>query len=239
MGRKMNIIIVDDDWTYLEELQQTVNSMCRNNGISAHISITDDPVSIIDDELYKKTDVILLDIDMPDASGIDIASKVNLLKAKAEKPYIIFVTNRDGLVFAALKKQPYSFVRKSDINDLIPCLCQINERLSHKDTYVIREGRNVENLFIHEIVFLEKRKNYVVFDTVAGEFKERSTIDEKYNDLKVYGFLKPNLGYLVNPSFIAEIRNDVIKLIDGRLIPVAKKYKNDIKKESIDWMVNN
>lgn len=235
----MNIIIVDDDWTYLEELQKTVKNMCRNNGISAHISITDDPVSIIDDELYKNNDVILLDIDMPDASGIDIAAQVNTLKGKAEKPYIIFVTNRDGLVFAALKKQPYSFVRKSDIDDLIPCLRQINERLSRKDTYVIRDGRNVENLFIHEIIFLEKRKNYVVFDTVAGEFKERSTIDEKYADLRVYGFLKSSIGYLVNPSYITEIKNDVIKLLDGRLIPVAKKYKNDIKKEFIDWMVKN
>lgn len=235
----MNILIVDDDWTYLKELKFIVNSMCQGNDISAHITVTDDPVSIIDDELYKKNDVILLDIDMPDASGIDIASRVNELKGKAEKPYIIFVTNRDGLVFAALKKQPYSFVRKSDIDDLIPCLCLINERLSYKDTYVIRDGRKVENLFVHEIVFLEKRKNYVIFDTIGGEFKERSTIDEKYADLRVYGFLKPNIGYLVNPSYISEIQNDVIKLLDGRLIPIAKKYKNDIKKEFIDWMVNN
>lgn len=235
----MNIIIVDDDWTYLEELKDIVERICRENHIVAKVMTTDDPVSIVDEEKYKYNDVILLDIDMPEASGIDIASQVNQLKGFSEKPYIIFVTNRDGLVFEALKQQPYSFVRKSDIEDLAPCLRLIAQKLEINDTYMVKTGRGVEILLVHEIVFLEKRKNYVVFDTVGGEYKERTTIDEKYEDLKDYGFLKSNIGILINPHYISEINSDTIKLLDGRRLPLAKKYKTIIKKEFIDWMVKN
>ena len=51
--------------------------------------------------------------------GITIAKKINELKFESEFPYFIFVTSHDELVFEALNSIPYSFIRKSDVNNEI------------------------------------------------------------------------------------------------------------------------
>ena len=84
----MNIVLVDDGRIYLDELRDTVTQMCERNHINATITATDKPLSLLEKNIYNHYDVILLDIDMPEASGIDIASQIDQLKSFSEKPYI-------------------------------------------------------------------------------------------------------------------------------------------------------
>ena len=234
----MNIVLVDDDRIYLGELRDTVSQMCERNHINATITATDKPLSLLEKNIYNHYDVILLDIDMPRISGIELASKINKLKGMSERPYIIFVSGRDGLVFQALREQPFSFVRKSEIEDLLPCLIRINSRLSVENTYGIKSGRTVEKVLIREIVYLEKSGNYVVFHTLSGEFKERTTIDEKAPDFQPYAFIRPHISYLVNPLYIREVTSANVILTDGTALPLTKKLSKAVRQEFFDWMVS-
>ena len=152
----MNVLIIDDEHAVLNLLKETVIQVCEKENIPIKVKIEDDPVLFITEEKYKHSDVILLDIDMPDVSGLEIASKINDRKGKADKPYIIFVTNKDELVFDALKEQPYSFVRKSHLEDLTVYLRKIQEKISLADVYSIKTGRGIDNLYINDIIYLEK-----------------------------------------------------------------------------------
>ena len=234
----MNVLIIDDEHAVLNLLKETVVQICEKENIPINVRVEDDPVSVITDEKYKHSDVILLDIDMPDMSGIETASKINELKGKADKPYIIFVSNRDDLVFDALKEQPYSFVRKSHLEDLAACILKIQEKISVADVYSIKTGRGIDNLYINDIIYLEKKNNYVLFHTEAGVYKERTTIEAKYSDLSQYGFLRPQIGYLVNVRYIERIMKSTIILSTGEDIPLSKKYSKSIKQDFFEWMVN-
>lgn len=234
----MNILIVDDDRVYLRTLSKIVDEMCEKEKIPCNISTSYQPYLLFDQEKYKHADIILLDIDMPEISGIEIASKINDLKGKSDKPFIIFVTNRDGLVFEALREQPYSFVRKSVIDDLSACLIKIQEKLNAADTYTIKTGREVDSLFIKDIIYLEKKGNYVIFHTESGDYRERTTIDLKLRDLCEYGFLRPQIGYLVNVTYISDIHDGVVSLTTGVDLPLSKRYRKQIKQDFYDWMVN-
>ena len=235
----MNIILIDDDIRYLEELRKTVDILCRTERIQAKISDTDDPREVIEDELWKKNDVILLDIDMPKLSGIELASQINALKGDAEKPYIIFVTERDGMVFEALREQPYSFVRKSAIEDLVPCFKRIESRLNAEDTFAIHTAGAINRIPVREIMSLAKQGNYVVYHTVSVELKERSSLDEKFNALKDYGFIRIHVGCAVNPRFIRTVEADYVILEDDTRLAVSRAYKKTVKKDFFDWMVKN
>lgn len=235
----MNIILIDDDIRYLEELRKTVDILCRTERIQAKISDTDDPREVIEDELWKKNNVILLDIDMPKISGIELASQINALKGDAEKPYIIFVTERDGMVFEALREQPYSFVRKSAIEDLVPCFKRIESRLNAEDTFAIHTAGALNRIPINEIMYIEKQGNYVVFHTVSIELKERASLEEKYSELNPYSFIRIHAGCAVNPRFIRTVEADYVILEDDTKLAVSRAYKKTVKKEFFDWMVKN
>lgn len=234
----MNILIVDDEQVFLKKIEKAVLQICENESIHVNVKVDDDPVSVIEDEKFSLSDVILLDIEMDDLSGIEIASKINELKGKSDKPYIIFVTNRDDLVFDALREQPYSFVRKSHLEDLTACFRKINERISEPDVYAIKTGRDTVHLFINDIIYLEKKNNYVVFYTSTGMFKERTNIESKYGDLHKYGFLRTQIGYLVNVKYIEEITDMSVLLSVGKYIPLSKRYKKIVKQEFYEWMVS-
>lgn len=233
----LRIDLVDDEKVFLTSLKKKIFEFCRKNSISVNLTATTDPYSLLEDERYKHTDVILLDIDMPNISGIEIAAKINSLKGISDRPYIIFVTNRDGLVFEALKKQPYSFVRKSHLDDIEACLLNIYAKLSQEDYIHIKSGRIIERIPVKEIMYVEKEKNYIVFHTELGKYRERTTIDEKAVELLPKGFLRPHIGYLINVIYIDELLPQSLKMINGVQIPLSKKYRKEVKQSFYEWMV--
>ena len=233
----MNVLLVDDEKTFLTLLKKKIFDFCRKHDISVNVTTTTDPYLLLEDERYKHTDIILLDIDMPNISGIDIASRINSMKGTSDRPYIIFVTNRDGLVFEALKKQPYSFVRKSHLDDIKACLLNIYTKLSREESIHIKSGRTIDRIAVKEIVYVEKEKNYIIFHTERGKYRERTTIDEKAVELLPKGFLRPHIGYLVNVKYIDELLPQSLQMTNGVQIPLSKKYRKEVKQSFYEWMV--
>ena len=181
----MKLAIIDDEKAFAERLRSYVLTLFAEKHTAVDITVTDNSEFI----LYngKQFDVILLDIEMPSCSGIDLASKLNEKKCIDEKPFIIFVTNRDGLVFDALKQQPFSFVRKSHLDDLKPCFDRLIMLCESDIYYPIKTGRDIERVALKDIFYLEKQKNYVIYHTARGTIPERTTLDKK-SDLLNKGF---------------------------------------------------
>ena len=231
----MKIAIIDDEKAFAERLRATVFKIFSEQHTAADVTVTDDPENI----LYtgKQFDVILLDIEMPGCSGIDLASKINEQKGGSGKPYIIFVTNRDGLVFDALKQQPFSFVRKSHLEDLEPCFDRLITLCESEIYYPIKSGRDIERVAMKDIFYLEKQKNYAIYHTARGTISERTTLDKK-TDLLCNGFLRTHIGYMVNVRCIEVIRTGEISLSDGTIIPLSRKYSETVRKQFFEWMAN-
>ena len=229
----MKILIVDDEPVFAGELRQYVNKICLDNRVTAEIQETEDPEFLLMDG--KNFDVVLLDIEMPKYSGLDLASKINEQKDGSGKPYIIFVTNRDGLVFDALKQQPFSFVRKSHLEDLEPCFDRLITLCESDIYYPIKSGRDIERVALKDIFYLEKQKNYVIYHTARGTISERTTLDKK-TDLLCNGFLRTHIGYMVNIRCIEVIRTGEISLSDGTIIPLSRKYSEAVRKQFFEWM---
>lgn len=235
----MNILIVDDEQVFLDKIKETVLEMAEEEYLTVSVDVEDDPVSVVEDEDLLLYDLILLDIDMESMSGFEVARIIKEKKDKSDKPYIIFVSNYDNLVFEALNLSPLSFVRKSHLEDLRVCLIKADECINRPDSYLIKVGREPIRLFVGDIMYLEKQKNYVVFFSRNGVLKERTTMDEKYEDLARYGFLRTQIGYLVNPLFVEDIRETSIRLSTGKIIPLSKKYKKTVKQDFYEWMVGS
>lgn len=233
----MKLLLIDDDRRFLDELQQTVARLCRRNGITADVTVADDAEAVLENGSASRFDVVLLDIEMPRLSGLTLAERLNAAKGCAEKPFIIFVTNREGLVFDALRLQPYSFVRKAHLEDLEPCLIRLNEACGEA-FLTVKSGRSADRLALREVVYLEKQNNYVVIHTVRGDFRERCSMNDKSVALDGRGFLRPHIGYLVNMRYIAELTPQTVRLTDGRQIPVSRKYRAQVRRQFFEWMVS-
>ena len=232
----MNIWIIDDEAAFLDSLKEYVEQIGREYGFETSIK-TLKSAETLDNSACMKADVILLDIDMPGESGIDLAKRLKEKAGYSERPYLIFVSGHDSMVFDALKTIPYSFVRKAELSVLASCLRQIAELLKKENNYMIHCGRETVSLKVDEIIFLEKDKNYVVFHTVEGVFRERAQMDDKHRDLAMFGFIRIHIGGLVNPRYIARFRQNTVVLSNGRELSVSRKYRTTAKNSFYDWMM--
>lgn len=229
------VAICDDEKQFADKLKILVKDICRLNDIEVKVDVFSDGLSLM--ENYEKHHLVLLDIEMPLVDGISVAENLNKKKSNNELPYIVFVTGRDNLVFKALKSYPYSFIRKTDLNDnLKSCIIKVNDKIqSQNNTVIIHSSRSDIIVNTNDIIYLEKQKNYVVYHMKNQNHTVRSTIDQEYEKLKKFGFLRPHIGYIVNNEFIITLSTDKIKLKDNVYIPINKKYKN-IREDYFKWL---
>ena len=230
----LKIAIVDDEKQSVDIINRLVKEVCAENNIECKVEIFGDGFALL--EKYDNFHLIFLDIEMPLIDGVSVAEKINELRS-GDIPFVVFVTNRDSMVFKALKSYPYSFIRKSDLeDDLTKCIIKVNEKIISKNkTVTIHSGRNDIIINVKDIIYLEKQKNYVIYHMAKQDYTVRSNIDTEYEKLEKFGFIRPHIGYIVNNEYIKSFSADRIIIDDSTFIPINKKYKN-VKEDYFEWL---
>lgn len=229
----LSIAICDGDKQFLNIIENEIFAICQKNEMQYSLTaFTDGDELLLNLESY---DLILLDIMLPGVSGLEIAEKINKVRASSEFPIVIFITSRDNFVFDALKVHPYAFIRKQSLDkDLEACLMRVDRivnKVSDIQRYVIKSGRNMVSLQIEKIISVYKSGNYCIFVTDSGTYRERCKFDDKYKDLEQYGFIRTGIGCMVKISHIVEMKTEEIVMDNGEIFPVSKKYRKGLKEK--------
>ena len=109
----MRVLIVDDEPLARSALEQ---ALCDRNDIEMLDSAID-AIQALDMMQKEKYDVVLLDIRMPELSGIELADRLN--KRNRPVPAIIFVTAHDQHAVAAFENHDVDYVLKPFSNNRI------------------------------------------------------------------------------------------------------------------------
>lgn len=227
----INIAIVDDEPIFIYTLINIIDNCCNSLGVKHLIDKFSNGYSVL--ENYNKYHLIFLDIEMPLIDGITIAKKINELKFESEFPYFIFVTSHDELVFEALNSIPYSFIRKSDVNNEIVlrnCIAKLSKIVEDKSkTIKLRTNRQDIILKISDIIFIEKLKNYSYIHTASEKYSVKSSLKDYEIVLSKYGFIRCHEGYIVNLHGICKIYDKSILLNNNETVPISRNKVNIIK----------
>lgn len=86
--KKINILLCDDDKNFLRRLADTVTKQPLPKGTSANVTMSSHPAALTDRQL-SEYQIMFLDIDMEERSGMDIARRVRELHLDT---ILIFVT---------------------------------------------------------------------------------------------------------------------------------------------------
>lgn len=227
----MEIYICDDEPKILEDIKQKVME-CK---ISEIIKTFTSGRELLDELEANVCDILLLDIDMPEINGMDIADR--LLKLE-KRPLLIFVTSHDELVYDSFQYHPFGFIRKSFLDSEIKKVLAdcVKELESNSRYFNFRtEGKDIRVL-LSEISYFEADGNYLKLFTGNGEYRFRSTVTAVENSLSNQGFIRIHKGFLVNQSAVRVLSSEEAHLTDGTLLPIGKTYVEEAKKQLMRYM---
>ena len=225
------IMICDDEQKMLSDITGLTSEAISGCNISSYQNGRDLLSSLKD----RPCDILLLDIDMPELSGLDIA---RALSNMAAKPLLIFVTSHDELVYDSFKYHPFAFVRKTYLREelsgvLKDCMLKIDKKNKH---YVFKSGFETVSLPLDEILYFESFANYLTVKTNTHEYKTRSTISGAQSELEKNDFLRIHKGFLVNLEHIKTVKSDELLLDNDELLPIGKSYSEEARRAILKYM---
>lgn len=222
----MKIALCDDEKSFLawfkNKLKQQLPAVQAGDST---IDLYNEGRSLLKAQARKKYDVLFLDIHMPGTDGMKIARQ---LWRQSGEPLIIFTSEKEELVFQALRVHPFEFLKKSEIDRELPrLLCDILRELrKNREVLSLKCREGMVKIPVHEIYYLENRRNDVVVYTREKEYTVRDSLAAKEKELAPFGFLRTHSGFIVNSYHVFMAEKMFVLLDDGRRVPVSRnRYK--------------
>ena len=106
----MRIILCDDDTAFTQVFEKRLLTVFKKYGITPEIVSAHTGVEALREITRRPTDVLFLDIDMPEKDGFSVAEE---LTAMPSKPLIIFLSGMEDLVYQSFAFQPFWFLAAS------------------------------------------------------------------------------------------------------------------------------
>ncbi len=232
MTKTISCIIVDDEPMAREILENhlkridsiQVKGSCKN-AIEAFNLLNSEPI-----------DLIFLDINMPEISGLSFAKSIN------KKIKIIFTTAYreyalDGFDLKAVDYllKPISFERlfqsihKFKNESLVFSQEHVKEFPSEKsDFFFVRSERKMIKINFSELDYIESLADYVKINSNDKVIITRETISSIEVKLPKKDFLRVHRSFIVSIKKIESFTQEFIE-IRNKAIPISRSYKNDVK----------
>lgn len=251
----MRVLIVDDEPLSRSSLK---NALRTRNDVQA-LDCANDAVEALELIQNGSYDVLLLDIHMPELSGIELADRIN--KWRRPIPSIVFVTAHHQYAVAAFEKhavdyvlKPFSDTRVHEALDtairrteseraaqLVKILPQLEEVLSKTAKIAIKTKRRILLVDPADVVIIEAQGNYVLLRRPSGSCLLRESISTMAEKLKAYGFIRIHRSVLVNGSFVEEIQpwptgEYVLRIKGGKEYTVSRTYKSNLRSLAKFWL---
>lgn len=226
----VTVAACDDEKYILEKIEKDCRDYFSDKGFSVQIIRAVSGEKLINLCKDKKIDLAFLDIEMPEMSGFEVA---DCLRLCTQVERLVFVTNREDLVYESLDYKPFAFMRKSRWTEEILHVLErfYKEMIRNKEKLTVHIRKNEPiDMAISDICYIEIIGHTLSIYKKEGTIKIREVMHSMEEQLNEYYFIRLHKGYLVNPRYIRRFEENDCVLADGTRLPVSR-YKKDVARK--------
>lgn len=231
----LSAIIVDDESPARDELKFLLEE-CGNVKTVGEAASAAEAIKTLQE---VPCDVMFLDINMPDASGLKLAGALRTLKIP---PCVVFVSAYSEFAIDAFEVKatdyllkPVALPRLKKAIDSVQKQINLQKKaIKNKQITCEHRGKKLY-LGLDEVRYCLARDDYAYVDSVKGKFFSPKSLSSLEKELDGCGFMRVHRSYLVNLTFAQELINKsgtcALKLKDvEETIPVSRRKVADLKK---------
>jgi two-component system LytT family response regulator len=223
-----NCIIADDD----EIDRLTTQSFCRHYSFLKIAGSFESSLEAIEFAKKNKPDVMLLDIDMPGISGIEIRKQLENI------PACIFITSHPEFAVESFELSVLDFlVKPLKANRFAIAMERLESYLNirHKasllehtlggDTLFIKDGHEHFKIQLHDIIYLEALKDYTGIITAQKKYCVLTPLGNLLKEHTFRNFIRIHRSYAVQKHFVSKMSSKEV-FINDIILPVGRSYKD-------------
>ena len=214
----------------------TVTSYARRVSFLHVAGIFESSAEALEFTLKTPPDVLLLDIDMPGISGLDLRKQLEHI------PACIFITSYPEYALESFEAAALDFLVKPLKADRFDrAMTRLKEYLEirHKaelldftlgeDTLFIKDKHNHIKIKLYDIIYMEALKDYTGIITPQKKYCVLGPLGNLLKEKPFQSFIRIHRSYAVQKHFIKEISPSEV-LVNDISLPVGRSYKETVKK---------
>lgn len=178
----------------------------------------------------QKIDLIFLDIQMPELTGIDF------LKSSSRTPLVVFTTAYAEYALQGFEYDAVDYLLKPfDFNRFLKAVNKIIERFQIKAPYVasvtanekdyifVKDGTRLVKIDLQAILYIKGSREYVTFVTKTSKTMTLMSMKQLEQEL-TNDFIRIHNSFIIRLGAVDSIIKDEV-VINGEALPIGATYK--------------
>lgn len=229
-------MIVDDEAPARSELKYLLDELGQTEVVSEAASVRE----AVEKLKEYPCDVMFLDVNMPEATGMQLAEAMQHLKYP---PAVVFVTAYSEFAIDAFKVHAIDYLIKPVEKDrLAQALARVREhialhnRAQRAERIPVEKGGKKILINIDSIRYIMARDDYAYLQTDTDRYFSTVSLAQLEKRLDGHGFFRVHRGYLVNLEHVKEVESvpggTLLLTLDGTddKVPVSRRRVSSLKK---------
>ncbi len=229
MTKPISCIIVDDE-SMARDIIATHLSRIKNIEVVAQCKNAIEAFNFINN---NAVDLIFLDINMPEISGIAFAKSINknikIIFTTAYRDYAVEGFDLQAVDYL-LKPIPFERLLKA-VNRYFEVnakhLKNESNQLDDNDFIFVRSDRRMLKITFKDILYIESLSDYIKIHLTETCVVTRETISAIEAKLPQKDFLRIHRSYIVSLEKIQSFTNEEIT-VNRKALPISRSYKKDV-----------
>lgn len=180
----------------------------------------------------NRADVVFLDINLPDISGIDFIKTIKnppaIIITTAYPDYAVSSFELETIVDYLVK--PFSFNRfLKAINKTEKYITQPELKTPKDDTesLFLNVDKTLHKIIINDILYLESERNYVTILTKTQKLSFLDSLKNWKEKLPDNQFIQIHKSFIINSKCVDKIAGNTIYIGENKL-PIGRSFKQDL-----------
>ena len=229
----IKIAICDDEEKAVALHERIVKVCLQSQGIGYEITTYTQSRNLLcditDDGFFY--DLILLDIEMPGISGMEIPQQIKNFLPNVR---IIFVTSHTEYAIDAFELSIFRYVPKNNLEVKLTAAVTDAAKLIELEAgqeYTIQTTNRMEKIPYKDIFYIQRDGKNASIVSSASTAKVRKSLQQVFDELSTPEFIFIDRGCIVNIIQIMKISDGMAVLKNGEQLPISRSHLQEVKQK--------
>lgn len=177
----------------------------------------------------NEIDILFLDINLPDISGIDYIKTID------NPPAVIMTTAYPDYAVASFELPTITdyLVKPISFNRFLKSVNKVEknaDKTNIEEAIYINVDKTIHKILLKDIKYILSEKNYVTVVTTSTKFSYLESLKNLETKLPSKQFIRSHKSFIINSTYITKISGNQL-FMNEVSIPIGRAYKSILKEK--------